>query len=57
MPRMGVSFETPPLDQDTEVTGPAALVLWVASTTEDMDIFATLRNIDSEGNDVFELGQ
>jgi predicted acyl esterase len=57
MPRMGVSFETPPLKQDTEVTGPVVLVLWVSSTTEDMDIFATLRNIDADGEDVFELGQ
>jgi predicted acyl esterase len=57
MPRMGVSFETPPLGEDMEVTGPVVLVLWVASTTEDMDIFATLRNIDADGSDVFELGQ
>src|SRR5450759_1478676 len=57
MPLMGASFETPPLEQDTEVTGPVVLVLWVASTTEDMDIFATLRNIDVDGKDVFELGQ
>lgn len=54
---MGVSFTTPPLEEDTEVTGPVVLVLWVASTTEDMDIFATIRNIDAEGKDVFELGQ
>ena len=57
LPRMGVSFETPPLARDTEVTGPVVLVLWVASTTEDMDIFATIRNIDRDGKDVFELGQ
>lgn len=57
LPRMGVSFETPPLDRDTEVTGPVVLVLWVASTTEDMDIFATIRNIDRDGDDQFELGQ
>ncbi len=57
MPRMGVSFETPPLNEDMEVTGPVVLVLWVASTTEDMDIFATLRNLDVDGKDVFELGQ
>ena len=54
---MRVSFQTEPLAHDTEVTGPAMLVLWVSSTSEDMDIFATLRNIDPEGNDVFELGQ
>jgi putative CocE/NonD family hydrolase len=55
--RTGVSFETPPLAQDTEVTGPIVLNLWVSSTSEDMDIFATLRNIGPDGKDVSELGQ
>jgi putative CocE/NonD family hydrolase len=55
--RMGISFETEPLAQDTEVTGPINLVLWVSSTTEDMDIFATIRNIDADGKDVWEVGQ
>ena len=45
LPQMGVSFATAPLGEDVEVTGPVVLVLWVASGTEDMDIFATLRNI------------
>jgi predicted acyl esterase len=40
-----------------EVTGPVNLVLWVSSETEDMDVFATLRNVDSDGNDVWEIGQ
>jgi predicted acyl esterase len=57
LPQLGVSFQTEPLDADTEVTGPVALVLWVSCTTEDMDVFATLRNIDADGKDVFELGQ
>ncbi|TMG73126.1 MAG: hypothetical protein E6H80_10430, partial [Betaproteobacteria bacterium] len=57
LPQLGVSFETSPLGADTEVTGPVALVLWAASTTEDMDIFATIRNIDPDGKDVFEQGQ
>ncbi len=52
----GVSFETPPMEQETEVTGPIVLVVWVASTSEDMDIFATLRNIGTDGKDVFEVG-
>ncbi|MGZ5034658.1 MAG: CocE/NonD family hydrolase, partial [Usitatibacter sp.] len=39
LPQMGVSFLTEPLEADLEVTGPVALVLWVASSTEDMDIF------------------
>ena len=57
LPRMGASFETSPMKADTEVTGPAVLVLWASSTTEDMDVFATLRNIGPDGKDVFELGQ
>jgi uncharacterized protein len=57
LPTMGVSFATDPLEEDTEVTGPIVLVLWVASSTEDMDIFATVRNIATDGQDVFELGQ
>ena len=57
LPRMGASFVTAPLKADTEVTGPAVLVLWVSSTTEDMDVFATLRNITPDGKDVLELGQ
>ncbi|HSQ04956.1 MAG TPA: CocE/NonD family hydrolase, partial [Burkholderiales bacterium] len=55
--RTGVSFETAPMPQDTEVTGPLMLNLWVSSTSEDMDIFVTLRNIDPRGEDVCEVGQ
>ena len=57
LPRLGVSFETPPLKEDMEVTGPVVLTLWVSSTTEDMDLFATIRNIDRDGRDVWEIGQ
>jgi predicted acyl esterase len=55
--KMGVAFETPPLKEDTEVTGPLMLNLWVSSSTEDMDIMVTLRNIDADGKDVCEVGQ
>ncbi len=54
---MGISLATPPLSHDTEVTGPVAAVLWVSSSTEDMDVFLTIRNIDPDGNDVWEVGQ
>jgi putative CocE/NonD family hydrolase len=57
LPRLGVSFETPPLAADMEVTGPVSLVMWVSSETEDMDVFVTLRNIDPDGKDVWEIGQ
>ena len=46
----GASFFTKPFPRDTELTGPVKLVLWVSSTTRDMDIFATVRNIDADGN-------
>jgi uncharacterized protein len=54
---MGISLTTAPLAHDTEITGPAAAVLWVSSSTEDMDLFLTIRNIDPDGNDVWEVGQ
>jgi putative CocE/NonD family hydrolase len=53
----GISLVTAPLEQDTEITGPLAAQLWVSSTTEDMDLFLTLRNIDPDGKDVLEVGQ
>ena len=55
--RTGVSFETAPMAEDTEVTGPIVLVLWVSSTSKDMDVFATIRNIGPDGNDLWEVGQ
>src|SRR3970282_1261389 len=54
---MSISFEPAPFAEATEITGPVNLVLWVSSTTEDMDIFATIRNIDRDGKDVWEIGQ
>ena len=56
-PGMGISLETPPLPTDVEVTGPLAASFWVSSSTEDMDLFLTLRNFDPDGNEVLETGQ
>jgi uncharacterized protein len=56
-PGMGIALETPPLPNDVEVTGPLAARFWVSSSTEDMDLFLTLRNIDVDGNEVLETGQ
>jgi putative CocE/NonD family hydrolase len=55
--RTGVSFESEPMPHDTEILGPLVLNLWVSSTSEDMDIFVTIRNIDPNGKDVNEVGQ
>jgi putative CocE/NonD family hydrolase len=56
-PGMGVALETPPLANDVEVTGPVAASFWVSSSSEDMDLFLTLRNIDADGKEVLETGQ
>ena len=33
------------------------LVVWVSSTSEDADLFATIRNIGPDGKDIWEAGQ
>ncbi|MDP2238571.1 MAG: CocE/NonD family hydrolase [Burkholderiales bacterium] len=52
----GVTFSTPPLAQDTEITGPSALKLFVSSSTADADIFAVLRVFDPAGKEVVFQG-
>jgi len=52
----GVTFSTPPLEQDTEFTGPSALKLWISSSTADADIFAVLRVFDPSGKEVVFQG-
>jgi predicted acyl esterase len=47
-----VTFVTPPLEQELEITGPVTLVLFVSSSSDDMDVFATLRNIGPDGEEV-----
>jgi putative CocE/NonD family hydrolase len=56
-PGMGVALVTPPMPEDMEVTGPLAATLWVSSTTEDMDLFLTVRHFDADGNEIMETGQ
>jgi predicted acyl esterase len=56
-PGMGIALETAPLLADLEVTGPVAASFWVSSSSEDMDLFLTLRNFDADGNEVLETGQ
>lgn len=51
-----VLFETDLFDNETEILGPIKLRLWASSTTDDMDIFVSLRNIDSLGNEVVNSG-
>src|SRR5205809_71846 len=48
----GVTFSTPPLGRETEITGPSALKLFISSSTADADIFAVLRVFDPKGKEV-----
>ncbi|MEE8675034.1 CocE/NonD family hydrolase C-terminal non-catalytic domain-containing protein [Tractidigestivibacter scatoligenes] len=48
----GINFFTEPLEEELEITGPAAASLLISSSTSDADIFLTLRVLDPDGNDV-----
>ena len=48
----GATFTTPPFEQDTEITGPIKLRLWVSSSVGDADLFAVLHHIDTSGQEV-----
>jgi predicted acyl esterase len=52
----GLTFSTPPLEKETEITGPSALKLWISSATADADIFAVLRVYDEKGQEVLFQG-
>ncbi|TCQ08938.1 hypothetical protein C8J34_103326 [Rhizobium sp. PP-F2F-G36] len=39
----GLTFLTPPLESETEITGPSSVKLFVSSTTTDADLFVVLR--------------
>jgi predicted acyl esterase len=52
----GVTFSTPPLEKETELTGPSALKLFISSSTVDADIFAVLRVYDPAGKEVLFYG-
>ena len=39
----GVTFMTPPLEEEVEITGPIASKLWISSSTSDADLFLVVR--------------
>src|SRR6516162_8219988 len=52
----GLTFLTPPLPAETEITGPAAAKLFVSSATTDADIFLVLRVFDPGNKDAVFIG-
>jgi hypothetical protein len=52
----GVTFLSPPLEQETEISGPSAAKLFVSSSTSDADIFVVLRLFSPSGKEVVFQG-
>jgi predicted acyl esterase len=52
----GITFSTPPLENETEITGPLSAKLWISSSTHDVDIFLVLRAFDFQENEVLFEG-
>jgi predicted acyl esterase len=48
----GLTFHAEPFADDTEITGPLASTLWVASSTSDADLFVVVRVFDPDGQEV-----
>ena len=52
----GLTFLTPPLAKETEITGPAAVKLFVSSSTRDADLFLVLRMFSADLEEVVFQG-
>jgi predicted acyl esterase len=52
----GITFWSPPLAVETEITGPAAARLFVSSSTSDADLFLVLRVFAPDGEEVVFQG-
>src|SRR5262249_23819893 len=52
----GLTFLTPPVTQELEITGPVAAKLFVSSDTRDADLFLVLRAFDPAGKEVVFVG-
>ena len=48
----GLTFSTPPLAHETEITGPVAAKLFVASSTQDADLFLIVRVFDPQDGEL-----
>lgn len=52
----GVTFWMPPLEKETEITGPLAAKLFISSSTPDADLFLVLRVFDPQGKELTFMG-
>ena len=54
--KTGISFISEPVTEDMVFAGYGKAKLWVSSTSEDMDIYVSLRILDEEGREVAYAG-
>jgi len=52
----GVTFSMPPLERETEITGPLAARLFIASSTKDADLFLVVRVFDPASKELTFMG-
>src|SRR6185295_29234 len=52
----GITFLTPAMTAEMEITGPVAAKLFVSSDTTDADLFLVLRVFDPAGKEVVFIG-
>jgi len=52
----GVTFTTPPLPEDTEITGPLSARIHLSSSTTDADVFLVVRAFSPDGDEVVFQG-
>jgi uncharacterized protein len=52
----GITFLSPPLEHETEITGPSGVKLFISSSTADADIFVVLRVFSPENEEVVFQG-
>jgi uncharacterized protein len=52
----GVTFTSPPLEEETEITGPLAAKLFISSSTSDADLFLVFRVFAHDGTEVVFQG-
>ena len=52
----GLTFSTPPLDTEMEITGPIAAKLFISSSTRDADLFLVVRVFAPTGDEVVFQG-
>jgi predicted acyl esterase len=52
----GITFVSPPLENETEITGPSAAKLFISSSTADADIFVVLRVFSPDGKETVFQG-